>query len=363
MKQLICLAYQPWKNASPCRTQQLLSRLKDTEVLYFDPPLPLRSREWHKPGRQVRPNVTVYSLPPIIRDENTPALLRRRSGKRLAGFVAKVCQKHRFRDALLWCTTPEDVFLLEKLPTRGLVYDCDREWDDLPLDWESDLACASDVIFAASPGLAGRLAPCCDNIAVVPNGVNYAMFSKPGLEVPALMSRLSPPVFCCTRPLTPDVETAPLVYAARQHPEWTFLMLGGASPEQKKLLARSPNVLITGPLPLLAVPEYLSACTVCFDLLSEETRGADIVPTRVYQYLATGKPTVAVLDPEQVEPFPDMVYAAFDETGFVRRCEKALEEPAGFVSARRIEHASSAAWTNRASEVARILCDAGILCD
>ena len=36
MKQIICLAGQPW-SSSPGRTQQLLSRLRDTQVLYFSP--------------------------------------------------------------------------------------------------------------------------------------------------------------------------------------------------------------------------------------------------------------------------------------------------------------------------------------
>lgn len=36
MKQIICLSEEPW-SASPGRTQQLVSRLKNTQVLYFSP--------------------------------------------------------------------------------------------------------------------------------------------------------------------------------------------------------------------------------------------------------------------------------------------------------------------------------------
>ena len=59
-----------------------------------------------------------------------------------------------------------------------MVYDCDRDWFDLPPRWESDLALAADVVFAASPGLADHLSPCNDNIALLPNGVNFPMFTR-----------------------------------------------------------------------------------------------------------------------------------------------------------------------------------------
>ena len=39
MKQIVCLSHSPWQ-ARPNRTQQLLTRLNDVKVLFFEPPLP-----------------------------------------------------------------------------------------------------------------------------------------------------------------------------------------------------------------------------------------------------------------------------------------------------------------------------------
>ena len=36
MKQIVCLSNEPW-SPSPGRTQQLVARLKDVQVLYFSP--------------------------------------------------------------------------------------------------------------------------------------------------------------------------------------------------------------------------------------------------------------------------------------------------------------------------------------
>lgn len=62
MKQIICLAGQPW-SSSPGRTQQLLSRLRDTQVLYFSPAAGQLDRSYLKKGKKVRPNITAYTLP------------------------------------------------------------------------------------------------------------------------------------------------------------------------------------------------------------------------------------------------------------------------------------------------------------
>jgi hypothetical protein len=64
VKQILCISNQPW-SSSPGRTQQLISRLRDTQILYFSPAAGRNDRSWKENGRKVRPNVTVYTLPPL----------------------------------------------------------------------------------------------------------------------------------------------------------------------------------------------------------------------------------------------------------------------------------------------------------
>ena len=75
MKQVVCLSTSPW-HPFPTRKQQVMSRLSDAEILYFDPPVtylaPLKDpaarekiRAWRAPGERVKDNLTVFSLPPI----------------------------------------------------------------------------------------------------------------------------------------------------------------------------------------------------------------------------------------------------------------------------------------------------------
>ena len=357
MKQLVCLSHTPWQ-ATPNRTQQLLTRLHDVRILFFEPPA--GSGQGRASGRRVRSNLMVYTLPRQRSGEGSPAFFRYRSQARLSAFVLNILERHRFREPLLWLTSPENLFLIDALPHRGLVYDCSREWDELPLEWESELAERADVVFAASPGLADRLDPCCDNIALIPNGVNNLIFSQGGAELPPALRGVPGPVLCRVGEVVPDLDLEPLCYAALRRPLWTFLLLGRAAPRVEETLRRYPNVLLLGSVPAAEVPDYLAASRVCFDLISRESRGSDIVPTRAYEYLASGRPIVVMLEQDQIEPYPDVVYTAHTPAEFLTRCEHALQEDPAWVSGRRKHYARQAGWADRAGEIERILETTGL---
>lgn len=357
MNELVCLSHLPWQ-AAPTRAQQLLTRLRDVKILLFEPARG-GARKGGQQGRKMRANLTVCTLPPL-KSQDGPALLRRRGQVRLSAYVLRMMEKARFREPLLWVTSPENLFLLDSLPHRGLVYDCSREWDELPLEWESELASRADVCFAASPGLARRLAPCCDNIAVIPNGVNDLLF-RTAPSVPAELCRAPGPILCRVGAVTADLDLEPLRQAAIRRPSWQFFLLGHAERGAEEALARCPNIHLLGRVPAAEVPDFLLCSHVCFDLVSRRTLGSDILPAHIYEYLATGRPVVTMLDEDQVEPYPDVIYSAHTPAQFLTCCEHALEEDPSWVADRRRSCAHAARWSVRAAEVSRILEAAGLL--
>lgn len=363
VKQILCLSNEPW-STSPGRTQQLISRLKDTQVLYFSPPSGRGDMSFRLKGRKVRPNVTAYTLPPLLLPmEERFGRLFRMGQRKLGRFIADKAARHRFREPLLWTTSPEHVHLLDLLAYDGLVYDCDREWDGLPPLWEGSLSNVADVVFAASPQLCDRLSPCSPNIALLPNGVNYPLFSnESNARRPDPLPRTQGPVLGWTGTLWEDLDLSPLLFAALEQPGWNFLLLGRR--ENNPLLPklrRLPNVVLAGPCPLSEVPDWMYRCDVLLEFLREDRPYDDVVSPRLYEYLCTGKPVVSMLWPDQVERFPDVVYGAHTDQEFLTMCLHALEEAPGFVSQRRRDHAAAAAWPHRAGEVARILETAGLL--
>ena len=362
MKQIVCLSNEPW-SPSPGRTQQLVARLKDVQVLYFSPAESWRDQRFRGKGRAVKPNITTYTLPPLLLpvDERYGELFQL-GQRKLARYIAGKIAKHRFRAPLLWTTCPEQVHLLDRLDYDGLVYDCDREWDDLPPAWEGVLSSTADVVFAASQGLADRLSPCSSNIALLPNGTAYPLFAKAARPPEDRPPRRTAPTFGWAGTIHPDLDLSPVLHAAHVHPEWNFLLLGRREPNPLvKKLKRLPNVSFLPPCPQMEVPAYLARCQVLMDFLREEQPDSDVIPTRMYEYLSTGRPIVAMLWPDQVEPFPDVVYGAHSNCEFVTLCEHALEELPSLVTQRRLDHGAQAAWSVRAGRVSRILATAGLL--
>lgn len=363
MKQILCLANEPW-SSSPSRTQQLISRLKQAQILYFYPASGPRDRTYRQPGQQVRPNITAYALPPILLDvDEKHKLLFQAGRKKLGRYIADKAARHRFRSPLLWTTSPEHVHMLNYFDYDGLVYDCDREWDDLPLDWEGSLAYAADVVFTASPLLRRRLTPCSSNIALVQNGVNYPLFANRDLGIQYdPLPHIQGPVLGWAGTINEDLDLDPLCYTAAAHPDWTFVLLGEVHPNRLiPKLKRLQNVLFPGPCALNEVPDWLYRCNVLMEFRQEDRADDGVISSRVYEYLSTGKPVVAMLWPDQVETFPDVIYGAHSEREFAKLCQRALDEPSEFVSQRRKDHGAAAAWPIRAGEVARILKIAGLL--
>ena len=361
MKQILCLSMEPW-SGSPGRTQQLICRIKDAQILYFSPAAGRLDRSFRQKGRRVRPNIAVFTLPPLLLPtEERFGRLFRMGQHRLSRFVAGQAARARFQEPLLWVTSPLHVHLLDHLDYGGLVYDCGREWDELPPAWEGALAQAADVVFAASSQLAERLAPCSSNIALLPNGVNHPMFCREGLPVPPELRGLRGPVLGYTGALWRDLDVTPVIRAALERPDWYFVFVGRdeGSPFRADL-EELPNVLLLGRRPPVELPDYLGRFDVCLHLLRRRDDDSDIIPPRFYEYLSTGKPIVSMLFEDQVEPFPDVIYNAHTPQEFSRLCGRALEEQGDWARRRRLDYGAAGAWSRRADQVARILESIGL---
>ncbi len=352
MKQIVCLSHTPW-SSRPTRTQQLITRLSGTDILFFEPP----GLKPDSKGRKVRPNVMVYQLPKLIDLASNTKPVARFNRRRIAAYIEKIMAQHHFREPLLWCTTPENIHQLDYLAYRGLVYDCHRYWSELPIQWEGELAAAADICFVASEGLEDRLAPCNQNIALLPNGVNFPLFRREVTEIPAELADLvGKPVLGFVGSLRADLDVTPLMLAAETHPEWTFLLIGRVD-RSKYLhhLKQYENIRILGSHPLVDLPDYLACCSLCFHLLRGYEEDSDVIPSRIYEYLTAGKPVVSMLWKHQREEFPDVIYSARSAKEFVSQCEKALNEEPSELLRRRRDYGAAAAWDSRAEEVLRIL--------
>ena len=101
--------------------------------------------------------------------------------------------------------------------------------------------------------------------------------------------------------------------------------------------------MLRPPCPLMEVPEHLAQCQVLLNFLREDQPDCDVIPTRIYEYLSTGLPIVTMVWPDQVEPYPDVIYSAHSPQEFLTLCQHALEEIPSWTAPRRRSHGAAGA--------------------
>lgn len=361
MTQIVCVSHSRW-DIGPNRVKNLIKWLPDADVLYFEPAQPFFSKlNRPREGKKVEKNVTAFTLPQnISTDEEAPTRIARRS-KRNAAYIRKCMEEHSFEHPLLWLRCPDEVELAFELSEcDGLLYDCDKDWSHLAShDWEAVLCSEADVVLAASSTLRARLLEYNDNIALIPNGLDYDLFSRSAKTYPSFPADLQGiphPVFGYLGEVGDFVQLGPVFHAASTHPEWNFVFVGSYSrlnprfPALKKL----DNVHFLGKKSLPSLPRYLAGFDICISLLNDRDPEPALVSEQLYQYLSSGKPIVSMAAGNTQPFYSDVVYAAHFDIEFVNSCQFALEENSRTAAERRLQYAVEADWAVRGEKLVRI---------
>ena len=112
-------------------------------------------------------------------------------------------------------------------------------------------------------------------------------------------------------------------------------------------LRTCPNVHFLGLLPHEELPSYAAQFDVCLNLFRRSRLSKDVSPLKFYEYLATGKPIVSTLQPEQVQEFEGPVYISRSASGFEEKCAEALAESDPSLREQRIEWGKESSWDGR----------------
>lgn len=382
MKQIVCLSTSPWYPI-PTRKQQVMSRLHDAEILYFDPSIsiiaPLKDknakpklRAWKQAGEQVRDNITVYALPPVLPFFNKFRFINRINQKRIARHVQKIMQKHGFEKPLLWTYSPTSADAVDGIMHSALVYDCvDKHsaygglMNPAVVDaMELDLARKADMVFATAQSLCDRLKAVNAKARFIPNGANFALFNKASEPQarPADMRSLKGPIFGFIGALQECIEYGYVTAAAKVRPDWSFVFIGRENPGVDLSELRAlPNVHFLGLKPHEELPNYIASFDACLNLFAKNDLSKDVSPLKFYEYLATGKPIISTPQPDQVLQFASIMQIADSPEAFVRQCEAAISDTAPERTAARIEAGRNSSWDSRVAQMEKILKEMQIL--
>lgn len=382
MKQIVCLATSPWYPI-PTRKQQVMGRIPDAEILYFDPSVsllaPLKDknartqlRAYKNAGVKPQENITVYSLPPVLPFFNKFRWINRLNQLRVARFIRRKMREHGFTQPVLWVYSPVTADAVDHIPHSALIYDCvDRHsaygglMNPALVDREElELAGKCDAVFATAAPLAERLRAANSNVHFIPNGANFERFYQASQQLapPEDIRDIPHPIFGFVGALQPCIAYDFAVAAARAHPEWSFVWIGaekaGADLAELKTLE---NVHFLGLRPNESLPAYLSQFDACLNLFAKSDLSKDVSPLKFYEYLATGKPIVSTRQPDQILQYADMIHIADSADDFIRCCAAALADTEPARTRQRIEAGRDCSWDARVAQMRAVLKDGNIL--
>lgn len=362
MSQFVCVSYERWEDGAQ-RIKNLFRGVPDCEILYFEPAQPFLSR-LRRPGEGtvVDKGVTAYTLPCAIpHNEDARVHIVPRSRKN-AAFIRRILAENGFEAPVLWLRCPDQVELMLALHCSAVVYDCDRHWAELPVEWEETVARGAGLVLAAAPILHDRMRMFNDNSVLLPNGADLSHFRHAADRLNALPADLNQlkngkPLVGFLGSIGDFTQLAPVIHTAEQHPYWNFVFVGPAARNNLSLRrCRSlHNVHFLGEKAPVSQERYLAGFDLCISLLDERNADPVLVSEQLYQYLASGKPIIAMSGGLLEMNYPDTIFYAHTEEEFTASCELALEQERHKAARQRIQYASEADWDCRRGLLLQLL--------
>ena len=109
------------------------------------------------------------------------------------------------------------------------------------------------------------------------------------------------------------------------------------------------NIYFLGMKSREEVPEYISNFDVCLMPFNRTEIGRGLLPLKMFEYLALGKPVVATSS-EVLKQFEEVLYLADDEDSFLKHIENAITDNNRENSERRRAYSLKYSWENRVNE-------------
>jgi glycosyltransferase involved in cell wall biosynthesis len=324
--------------------------------------------------REVAPNIYVCSplvMPPF------GARWRRELNRRLfLPVIRRAARGLGMRDPLFWTYLPTDTTLdlisLMRGPESGVVYYCVADFSQLTphaerlRQSERETVGMSDVVFTNCSALARQFEPWNRHVHVFPFGVNLETFpldlggsagavvegdGQPSASEDATaLDALPRPIIGYVGGMHRHVDFRLLEEMARARPDWSWVCVGVLQTDVRELAAL-PNVHLLGQKPHGELSAYIRRFDVCIVPYVNSVYTETVVPTKINEYLAVGKPVVSTdLPPirEFNEEHEVLLTTEARADLFLQAIERALEQPrdrATLLKRRRV--AELAEWGSR----------------
>ncbi|MBC8235032.1 glycosyltransferase [bacterium] len=383
---IICLAPMDWSD-NPVSNTHLMSRVaKKNKVLYVEtignrvPTLRdakrilIRLKNWMRGTRTVESHLApsnVYVYSPLVIPLHNVSIVRKINHIFLVSRLRKLVKKLNLERPILWFYAPRLVKLIGQFEEKCVVYHCVDELstykdadNTLFAAMEEELLRKADIVLTPARSLFERKQKYNTNIHLMPNAADIEHISKSRLETTPVapdIANIKKPIIGYVGTIANWVDLLLIEKIAVTHPEWSIVLIGHihafVSLADIKKLEIYKNIHLLGRKEYEELPRYYKAFDACIVplLLNEHIMYSN--PTKIYEYLATGKPIVSTDFPSARE-FEHLIRIAKNREDFIHQIEKALnEDEPQFVEA-RLEEAKKHSWDARVEKISELIIQA-----
>lgn len=300
--------------------------------------------------REVASNVYVCS--PLILPPFGSSWRRELNRRILLPAIRRAARRLGMRGDVIWTYLPTDTALdlINQLrtPHSVVVYYCVDNFAQLTphvsqlKQSEQAVLESSDVVFATHAALAANCERWSRNVHVFPFGVDLKAFPLEEKNAHSSLSNaarerlpesvlpeLARPVIGYVGGLHRHIDFRMLAEMARARPLWSWVFVGAIQTELAELAALS-NVHLPGQKRHEDLVRYIREFDVCIVPYMESLYTATVVPTKINEYLAVGKPVVSTKLPSVCEfnRRHNVLLTAAPQAGEFLQCiEEALRSP------------------------------------
>ncbi len=299
------------------------------------------------------PNLTVYSplvAPPtlkVFRRLNHAVFVPRvaRDLKRLLNGVSPA--------VIAYPPTSTTLDLLSSLAARRLLYDCVLNYEHFPgaprdiAKTENILLRQADAVTVDSGFLLEKHRHKRPDAVQVGSGVDHGLFEQARTSTP--LRRLARTV-CFFGTMDENRFDFDLVRELAEE-GYQVRLLGNLS---RPTFARLSGVEYRGEVPHRELPRHLADADALIVPYKINAFSKGTFPAKIFECLATGKPTIATPLPDLV-PFGDLLYLAKDARGFVNTLERLPDLETEAQVEARVELARKNSWEVRFDAIEKVL--------
>ncbi len=216
-----------------------------------------------------------------------------------------------------------------------------------------------DMIASNSMYLAHQAARYNPRSVYIGQGCDLSLFDPDkSTDIPADLASIPSPRIGYTGALTDSrLDSSLIEFVAKQRPDWQIVLIGSAGDDfPVERLEGLPNIYFLGSKTPHQIPAYLAGMDVLINpqILNALTIGN--YPRKIDEYLAMGKPVVAVKT-DTMDLFKDHVYLAENKDQFISQIDDVLQGRQLSTAKERIIFAHGHSWDNSVGDLLKAIED------